>query len=171
MVAASTGFSRACALLIENGANIYSVDQNGTTILHHAIDSKNYDTIAVIIRQLDNDDEESAKEFEMNREVGMHKWTPLYRAGEFRFEKILFFIWLNLVIHDCNKEIIELLLTNGANPECEDKSTCTTALQMAVIRGNLLTTQLLVNYGANPRALSKVKLKMNENFFYQIFFF
>ncbi len=29
MVAASTGFSKACALLIENGANIYSVDQHG----------------------------------------------------------------------------------------------------------------------------------------------
>jgi hypothetical protein len=29
MVAASTGFSKACALLIENGANIYSVDQYG----------------------------------------------------------------------------------------------------------------------------------------------
>jgi hypothetical protein len=30
MVAASAGFSKGCALLIENGANIYSVDQNGT---------------------------------------------------------------------------------------------------------------------------------------------
>jgi hypothetical protein len=29
MVAASTGFSKACASLIENGANIYAVDQNG----------------------------------------------------------------------------------------------------------------------------------------------
>jgi ankyrin repeat protein len=67
-----------------------------------------------------------------------------------------FFLFFNLVIHDCNKEIIELLLNNGANPECEDKSTYTTALQMAVIRGNISTTQLLVNYGANPRALSKV---------------
>jgi len=70
-----------------------------------------------------------------------------------------FFCLLNLVIHDCNREIIELLLNNGANPECEDKSTNTTALQMAVIRGNLLTTQLLINYGANPKKLSKVELK------------
>jgi len=23
------------------------------------------------------------KDCEINREVGMHKWTPLYRAGEF----------------------------------------------------------------------------------------
>ena len=29
MVAASAGFSKACALLLENGANLYSVDQNG----------------------------------------------------------------------------------------------------------------------------------------------
>lgn len=29
MVAASAGFSKACTSLIENGANIYSVDQNG----------------------------------------------------------------------------------------------------------------------------------------------
>lgn len=64
---------------------------------------------------------------------------------------------MNIVIQDCNKEIIELLLKNGVNPECEDRSTNTTALLMAVIRGNLLTTQLLVNHGANPRALSKVK--------------
>lgn len=61
------------------------------------------------------------------------------------------------MIHDCNKEIIEFLLANGANPQCEDKSTNTNALQMAVIRGNISTTQLLVNYGANTRTLSKVK--------------
>ena len=29
MVAASTGFSKACALLLENDANVYSIDQNG----------------------------------------------------------------------------------------------------------------------------------------------
>ena len=44
-------------------------------------------------------------------------------------------------------------------PECEDKSTNTTALQMAVIRGNLLTTQLLIEHGANPRTLSKVRFR------------
>jgi len=32
----------------------------------------------VIVRQLNKD----TKEFEMNREVGIHKWTPLYRAGK-----------------------------------------------------------------------------------------
>jgi ankyrin repeat protein len=78
MVAASTGFSKACALLIDNGANIYSIDQNGITILHHAIDSKNFDTIAVIIKQLNIEKDE----IEINKEVGIHKWTPLYRAGE-----------------------------------------------------------------------------------------
>jgi ankyrin repeat protein len=77
MVAASTGFSKACALLIDNGANIYSIDQNGITILHHAIDSKNFDTIAVIIKQLNIEKDE----IEINKEVGIHKWTPLYRAG------------------------------------------------------------------------------------------
>ncbi len=30
IVAASAGFSKACTMLIENGANIYSIDQNGT---------------------------------------------------------------------------------------------------------------------------------------------
>ncbi|CAF1266093.1 unnamed protein product [Rotaria magnacalcarata] len=143
MVAASTGFSKACALLIENGANIYSVDQNGITILHHAIDSKNFDTVAVIIKQLNREQDEKIKDIEINRPVGTNKWTPLYRA----------------VIHDCNKEMIELLLRNGANPECQDKSTFSTALQMAVIRGNLFTTQLLVTYGANPRSMSKVSGK------------
>ncbi len=32
----------------------------------------------MIVRQLNKD----TKEFEMNREVGIHKWTPLYRAGK-----------------------------------------------------------------------------------------
>jgi hypothetical protein len=37
MVAASAGFSKACALLLENGANLYSVDQNGkkNTLKNH----------------------------------------------------------------------------------------------------------------------------------------
>ena len=63
---------------------------------------------------------------------------------------------MNLVIHDCNKEIIEFLLNHGANAQCEDRTTGTSALQMAVIRGNLLTTQLLINYGADTKTLSKV---------------
>ena len=63
---------------------------------------------------------------------------------------------LHTVVLDCPKEIIDLLLRYGANADCEDKSTGTTALQMAVIRGNVATTQLLIHYGANPRALSKV---------------
>ena len=80
-------------MLIENGANVYTIDQNGTyyqlinlfesffhsgiSVLHHAINSKNFETIAVIVRQLNKD-----KEFEINRPVGLHKWTPLYRAGK-----------------------------------------------------------------------------------------
>jgi ankyrin repeat protein len=52
--------------------------------------------------------------------------------------------------------MIDLLLHHGANAEFEDKSTGTTALQMAVIRGNLSTTTLLVEHGANTRILSKV---------------
>ncbi|CAF1662101.1 unnamed protein product [Rotaria magnacalcarata] len=135
MVAASTGFHKACAVLIENGANSYSIDQNGISVLHHAIDSKNFETIAVIIRSLNKD-----KEIEMNREVAVYKWTPLYRA----------------VMHDCNKEIIEILINHGANIESEDGITFATALQMAVIRGNLATTQLLVTHGADVRRLSKV---------------
>jgi hypothetical protein len=29
MVAASAGFSKACVMLLEHGANIYSIDQSG----------------------------------------------------------------------------------------------------------------------------------------------
>ena len=98
MVAASTGFSKACALLLENGANVFSVDQNGRqniqisidffflftldmTVLHHAIDSKNFDTIAVIAKHLHTETDEAVKISEINKQVGVHKWTPLYRAG------------------------------------------------------------------------------------------
>lgn len=59
-------------------------------------------------------------------------------------------------MHDCNKEIIEILIKHGADVECEDQSTGVTALQMAVIRGNLVTTQLLIAHGADFRRLSKV---------------
>ena len=60
-------------------------------------------------------------------------------------------------MHDSNKDIIEFLLNHGANIECEDKTTGTTALHMAVIRGNLTTTQLLVNRGADITKSSKVQ--------------
>jgi ankyrin repeat protein len=69
------------------------------------------------------------------------------------------------VIHDCNKEIIDFLLHHGANVHCEDKTTGTTAIQMAVIRGNLNTTQLLVAHGANTAALSKVRSRNLRNSF------
>jgi len=71
-----------------------------------------------------------------------------------KYKKKLISIYL--VIHDCNKEIIEFLLNHGAYAQCDDKSTGTTALQMAVIRGNLITTQLLVTHGADTKILSKV---------------
>lgn len=66
-------------------------------------------------------------------------------------------LFIYSVMHDCIKDIIELLLANGANVDCEDRSTGTTALQMAIIRGNLLSTQTLVTHGADTRALSKVR--------------
>ena len=47
------------------------------SVLHYAIDSKNFETISIIIRHLAKD-----KDLEVNREVGVNKWTPLYRAGE-----------------------------------------------------------------------------------------
>jgi hypothetical protein len=57
------------------------------SILHHAIDSKNFETIEIIVTQLNKDNES-----EMNREVGIHKWTPLYRAGKtiFYINKIFY---------------------------------------------------------------------------------
>lgn len=124
---------------------------SGIPVLHHAIDSKNFETIAVIVRQLTEE-----KEIEINRAVGIHKWTPLYRAGENKLLLSKLANDLHLVIHDCSKEIIEFLLRHGASVQCEDKTTGTTAIQMAVIRGNLNTTQLLVAHGADTAALSKV---------------
>ena len=130
------------------------------TILHHAVDSKNLETVSVVVKHLNQENDESIRRFEMNREVGANKWTPLYRAGEkpikhLREKRDKISLLLPVVL-DCSKEIIETLLRNGATANCEDKSTGTTALQMAVIRGNVATSQLLVNHGANTRALSKV---------------
>lgn len=64
------------------------------------------------------------------------------------------------MIHDCSKEIIEFLLRHGADVQCEDKTTGTTAIQMAVIRGNLNTTEVLVAHGADTKALSKVRVEI-----------
>lgn len=61
----------------------------GITVLHHAIDSKNFDTVAVIIRQL-NDLKDDG--MEINREVGLHKWTPLYRASNKIQFNVFFFL-------------------------------------------------------------------------------
>ena len=35
----------------------------------------------VIVKYLSEENDQSIRKFEMNREVGIHKWTPLYRAG------------------------------------------------------------------------------------------
>lgn len=144
----------------------------GITILHHAIDSKNLETVTVIVKYLNQENDESIRRFEMNREVGSNKWTPLYRAGKKPIkhlkkerQKAAFSLSSSLsltlsilpVVLDCSKEIIELLLRHGADANCEDKSTGTTALQMAVIRGNVATAQLLVNHGANTQTISKVR--------------
>ena len=94
MTAASAGFSKACLMLVENQANPHAVDRNGksntrrptssisfgtvgVSVLHHAIDSKNFESIATIVQHLEDE-----KSVEMNREVGIHRWTPLYRAGK-----------------------------------------------------------------------------------------
>jgi hypothetical protein len=48
----------------------------GTSVFNHALDSKSFETIAAIIKRL-----QEHKSVEINREVGVHRWTPLYRAG------------------------------------------------------------------------------------------
>ena len=57
---------------------------------------------------------------------------------------------------DCSKEIIELLIKYGADVNCVDKSTGTSALQMAIMRGNLTTVQLLVNQGSHLNVVTRV---------------
>jgi hypothetical protein len=37
----------------------------------------------VIIKRINAEKDETIKDIEINKEVGLHKWTPLYRAGEY----------------------------------------------------------------------------------------
>lgn len=78
---------------------------------------------------------------------------PILERIKFHFS---FRSLINLVMLDCSKEIVEILLENGAKVNCYDKSTNTTAIQMAVIRGNIATVQLLVAYGADTKVICKV---------------
>jgi hypothetical protein len=64
------------------------------TILHHAINSKSIETVAVIIKALNCEQDQSIRLFEINREVGTNKWTPLYRAGKHFNENITRFFFI-----------------------------------------------------------------------------
>jgi len=56
-----------------------------------------------------------------------------------------------------NKEMVEYLLANGADPNCDSQKDMYTPLMFAALSGSVNTVRILLEAGANPRAENKIK--------------
>lgn len=108
-------------LLIQNGVNINTQDVNGDTPLHKAVENKNEEITAFLLKQ---------KLIAVNTSNNKGK-TPLH-----------------LAVCDNYSHINFLLIENGANINAQDANG-NTPLHEAIQNGNQGTTDLLLRYNAN----------------------
>jgi len=106
-------------ILVERGTNYAFEDEDGRTLLHHAVFSKNLDLVEYLI----------SLNLDMNAEDKEGK-TPLHYAVELK-----------------SKDIVEYLLKSGANPNSTDNKLMS-PLHYAARLGSSTIVKLLLNYGA-----------------------
>lgn len=126
-------FAAACrskgvaALLLDNGANPYSTDNDGRTPLHIAAASGNKEFFDEFIKLYSN----------LNFNVAdVHKWTPLHFAAA-----------------SGSEGVAATLLDNGADP-IASASDGWTPLHIAVASGSKEVAATLLDNGADPNALA-----------------
>ncbi len=107
-------------ILVDKGADYAFVDEDGRTLLHHAILSKNTEVIEYLLDL----------GLDVNAEDKEGK-TPLHYA-----------------VDSESKDVVEYLLKRGANPNSVDNSLMT-PLHYASRVGNVEIVRLLLNYGAD----------------------
>nr|XP_966762.1 PREDICTED: fibronectin type 3 and ankyrin repeat domains 1 protein [Tribolium castaneum] len=94
-VAVSLGHLSVANLLIDKGCDTNTTDINGLTLLHHAVDSGNTESVKFALKIGSNVDAKDC-----------NGWTPLMRAA----------------ILSCSDEIVDILLENGASRCLKDKN-------------------------------------------------
>ncbi|XP_044271132.1 fibronectin type 3 and ankyrin repeat domains 1 protein [Tribolium madens] len=94
-IAVSLGHLSVAHLLVDKGCDTNTTDINGLTLLHHAVDSDNIESVKFALK------------------IGLcvdakdcNGWTPLMRAA----------------ILSCSDEIVTILLENGASKSLKDKN-------------------------------------------------
>jgi hypothetical protein len=113
--------------LLERGANVNAVDDNGRTLLHVAVEYAHRDIVALLIRSGANVDA-----------VDNYGWTPLHVAVEYAHRDIVALLlrsganvdavdnngWtpLHWAAHDGHRDIVALLLRSGANVSIRNQS-------------------------------------------------
>ncbi|XP_024216193.1 fibronectin type 3 and ankyrin repeat domains protein 1 [Halyomorpha halys] len=118
MYACFLGDLELATILIENGANVNSIDNNKCGPLHYAVDYSHLELVKLCLAM--------GSGINMKDAAG---WTPLTRA----------------VVLNSSVEVIEELLSNKADIFTEDKNG-KTALSLAKLGGNKCFIYILSNY-------------------------
>lgn len=113
--------SMALKAIIESKANVDNMDSNGWTALHHAAHNGDFESATILLRD---------GRAQVNAYSNQQR-TPLHFAA------------LNN-----HKDLIQLLLANGAEIEWVDEQKCT-PLHLACKRGHFESVHLLLTSGAN----------------------
>lgn len=132
----------ALKLCIEYGADIKSRDDEGNTLLHYAVGSKNLNTVKFIYGLVS-----TLLPLQMN-EKNNRKITPLLAISFIK----------NLDDNDKAKDIIIFLCEKGANVNDIDKDGSTLLhYSTSDMRGNINITNSLLELGADPDIIDKYK--------------
>jgi ankyrin repeat protein len=157
-VAAQNGFKAVAETLLAHGTDVNSKDANGNTPLFSAVSARNLEMAKFLI----------ANKADVNS-VANEGWTPLHSAvqtGQLKLVELLLQNGANteakvnapnfrgetaLHLAGNGREIVELLLKSGANPNSTDDSGAT-PLHYAARRGAEEIAELLLAHGADVNA-------------------
>ena len=158
MIASHNGHNKTVALLLNKGANIDDITEDGLNLLMLAIRMKNIDTADFLIDKIS---------INARQKSG---WTALMLAsynGDITSIKLLLKKGANINAQDkdgytalmlaaifSKAEAISILLEKGANIDQKD-NTGWTALMLAINHGNIETIKLLLNKKSDINAVQK----------------
>lgn len=149
------GQYESTALLIENGADLNSLDNVGNTPLHFAMHSKHIDLVRILLQRGASTDG-NYKQPIIDLISYSHKMVKVFLENGFCIDQTNN-IGRTLLHEACTygrADTVKALLKNDAPTEATDIFN-NTPLSLAVNRNNIKSVELLLSHGANPNVKSE----------------
>ena len=152
-LAAANGNKNVIKILIEAGAKIDAQDKAGKTALIHGIEAKKIEAVRYLV-ELGADitlaDKKDKTPFYYANELGLFQLVDILSHGETYYVDELRNTTLHQACENGKTEMVKMILQKNEVYINEVNLRHETPLFLAVKKGNIVITQLLLQAGANP---------------------